>query len=139
MDKLDPVAINMITKRIIGCCIDVHRELGPGLLESVYEECLGIALAQAGLKFERQRELPVHFRGQVLQQTFRFDLFVESKVVVEVKAVDSIKPVHKAQVITYLKLVPAPIGLLCNFNSHQMVSGIHRLIHPDLAPTFSVK
>ena len=139
MEKLDPVAINMITERIIGSCIDVHRELGPGLLESVYEECLGIALAQVGHKFERQRELPVHFRGQVLQQTFRFDLFVESKVVVEVKAVDSIKPVHKAQVITYLRLIPATIGLLCNFNSHQMVSGIHRLIHPDLAPTFSAK
>ena len=81
----------------------------------------------------------MHFRGQVLQQTFRFDLFVESKVVVEVKAVDSIKSVHKAQVITYLKLVPAPIGLLCNFNSHQMISGIHRLIHPHHAPDFPAK
>ncbi len=139
MEKVDPVAINKFTERIIGCCIEVHRELGPGLLESVYEECLGIALAQAGLQFERQREIPVHFRGQQLQQTFRFDLFVENLVVVEIKAVDSIKPVHKAQVITYLKLVPAPIGLLCNFNSHQMVSGIHRLIHPVLAPTFSAK
>jgi GxxExxY protein len=136
---MDPVAINKLTERIIGCCIEVHRELGPGLLESVYEECLGIALAQAGLQVERQRELPVRFRGQTLQQTFRFDLFVQNLVVVEIKAVDSIKPVHKAQVITYLKLVPAPIGLLCNFNSHQMVSGIHRLIHPDLAPTFSAK
>jgi GxxExxY protein len=135
----NPVEINNLTKKIIGCCIEVHRELGPGLLESVYEECLGIALSQAGILIERQRELPVHFRGQQLQQSFRFDLLVESVVVVEIKAVDVIKPVHKAQVITYLKLIPAPIGLLCNFNSHHMISGIHRLINPSHAPLFSAK
>lgn len=131
--KTDP--INLLTERIIGCCIEVHREIGPGLLESIYEECLWIALKQAGLRAERQGSIPITFRGVVLANAFRFDLLVEGQVLVELKSVEAVLPVHKAQVISYLRLCGFRVGLLVNFNVPTLRQGLHRLVSraPDLS------
>jgi len=108
--------LNRLTARIIGVCIDVHSELGPGLLESVYEECLCLALDAASIGYVRQGSVPVVFRGRAIDQGFRFDLLVEREVIVEIKAVEQIMSIHKAQVLTYLKLTGVPLGLLVNFH-----------------------
>ncbi|HAT09962.1 MAG TPA: GxxExxY protein [Planctomycetes bacterium] len=126
----DPATLSALTQRIIGCCIEVHRELGPGLLESVYEDALSIVLEEAGLDFVRQGEVPVSFRGRRLPHTLRYDLLVSKAVLVELKAVESLAGIHQAQVVTYLRLTGAPIGLLCNFNVEVMHRGIKRLVNP---------
>jgi len=123
----DSTGLNLLTERIIGVCIDVHRELGPGLLESVYEECLCLALTEAGIGYVRQGVVPVMFRGRKIDQGFRFDLFIEQQVIVEVKAIEQIMSIHKSQVLTYLKLTAAPLGLLVNFNVPVLKDGIRRL------------
>ena len=123
--------INAITECIIGCCMDVHREIGPGLLESIYEECLGLAFQEAGLSFERQGAIPVVFRNHTIEQAFRFDFRVQGQVIVEVKAVETLHPVHKAQVINYLRLTGNPVGLLVNFNVPLLKQGLHRVINPQ--------
>jgi GxxExxY protein len=133
----DPVRLNQLSERIIGLCVDVHRETGPGLLESVYEECLCVLLADAGIPFSRQGEVPIRFRGRMLNHAFRFDILVDRLLLVELKSVEKVLPIHKAQVITYLRLIPAPLGLLINFNSERLVQGISRLINPSLAPAFA--
>jgi GxxExxY protein len=117
-----------LTYRIIGCAIVVHRSLGPGLLESVYEECLEKELASAGLKLKRQPVLAVSYEGRILHRNYRPDFVVEDQVVVEVKAVSELSPVHLAQVLTYLKLSQIERGLLINFNVAQLVRGIKRVI-----------
>jgi GxxExxY protein len=122
--------LNQTTERIIGVCIDVHSELGPGLLESVYEECLCLALDAAAINYVRQGSVPVVFRGKQIDQGFRFDLLVEEEVIVEIKAVEQIMSIHKAQVLTYLKLTGAPIGLLINFHVPVLKDGIRRLVNP---------
>ncbi len=122
--------LNQITERIIGVCMDVHSELGPGLLESVYEECLCLALDAASIGYVRQGSVPVVFRGRAIDQGFRFDLLVEREVIVEIKAVEQIMSIHKAQVLTYLKLTGAPIGLLINFHVPVLREGIRRLVNP---------
>jgi GxxExxY protein len=104
------------TEGIIGGAIEVHRILGPGLLESVYEECLAVELGLRGLRCERQRVIPLEYKGQRLGVDLRIDLLVEDRVVVELKAVEKLLPVHEAQVITYLRLTGKPFGLLINFN-----------------------
>jgi len=119
--------INQLTERIIGLAISVHRELGPGLLESAYEECLAIALKEDGLAFERQGIIPVRFRGHEITPGFRFDLLVERQVILEVKAVEAVLRIHKAQVLTYLRMSGVSVGLLLNFNSSVLRDGIHRL------------
>ena len=120
---------NEISKAIIGCAIEVHKLLGPGLLESAYEECLYYELRQAGLKVEKQKPLPVIYKEVRLEAGYRIDLLVENKVVVEIKSVEVLNDVHTAQVLTYLKLSECKLGLLINFNSAKLISGIKRLVN----------
>jgi len=121
--------INNITETIIGAAMAVHRELGPGLLESTYEACLAYELAKRGLAVERQKELPVKYRGVKLDCGYRIDLLVEEKVIVELKAVERLQPIHIAQVLSYLKLSGCNVGLLINFNVKVLKDGIRRLIN----------
>ena len=116
------------TEPIIGAAIEVHRLLGPGLLESAYEECLCHELHLRGLSFERQVELPVAYKGLQLDCGYKMDLIVENEVVLELKAVEKILPVHEAQLLTYLKLSGKHVGLLINFNAPLLTQGIIRRI-----------
>jgi len=117
-----------LTKIIIGCAIDVHKELGPGLLESAYEECLYYELIKAGLKAERQKAIPIIYKEIRLDCGYRADLIVEDKVVIELKTVDEFNPVHEAQILTYLKFAEKKLGLLINFNVLRLKDGIKRYI-----------
>lgn len=117
-----------LTEKIIGAAIAVHSELGPGLLESTYEACLAFELLDQGLVVERQKALPVMYKGVKLDCGYRLDLLVEEKVVVELKAVAGIEPVHTAQVLSYLKLSKCKVGLLINFNVKMLKNGIRRLV-----------
>ncbi len=119
--------VNDLTERIIGAAIEVHRQTGPGLLESAYEACLAYELTGRGIAFERQKELPLHYKGVQIDAGFRIDLLVSGLVVVELKAVEKILPIHEAQIITYLKLTGCKLGLLLNFNVRRMTDGIKRL------------
>ncbi|MEZ6318151.1 MAG: GxxExxY protein [Phycisphaerales bacterium] len=115
-----------LTDAIIGAAIDVHRALGPGLLEAAYEACLAHELTARGVAFRRQVELPVVYRGQRVDAGFRIDLLVADMVIVELKSVERLQPVHEAQLITYLKLAQKPVGLLINFNVPRLKDGILR-------------
>jgi GxxExxY protein len=117
-----------ITKVIIGCAIDVHKELGPGLLESAYEECLYYELQKAGLKVEKQKAIPVIYKEIKLDCGYRADLIIEDKIVIELKTVDEFNPVHEAQILTYLKFAEKKLGLLINFNVLRLKDGIKRYI-----------
>jgi GxxExxY protein len=108
--------LNELTHSIIGAAIEIHREVGPGLLESIYEKCLTHALKEKGLILTVQQKVPLMFRGLYLDCDLRFDLLVENSVIVEIKAVDSLLPIHEAQLLTYLKLLAKPKGILLNFN-----------------------
>jgi len=125
--------LNQITENIISAAIDVHRALGPGLLESAYEACLAFELAERGLKIERQKPLPVIYRQVKLDCGYRLDLLVEEAVIVEVKTVDRIAPIHKAQLLSYLRLSGRKVGLLMNFNVEVLKNGVVRLVNnfPD--------
>jgi GxxExxY protein len=116
-----------LTQKIIGLAIEVHRGLGPGLLESVYEECLCVELRTAELAFERQVPVPVLYKGKSLECAYRIDLLIEKAVVVEVKAVEHLLPVHQAQLLTYMKLSGVPTGLLFNFHTAILKDGIRRM------------
>jgi GxxExxY protein len=118
---------NQLTERVIGACIDLHRALGPGLLESAYEECLCHELSGAGLRFERQAPLPVKYKEVNLDCGYRLDLVVERQLVVELKTVEQLLPVHEAQLLTYLKLSGLSLGLLINFNVPVLKAGIRRI------------
>ena len=120
---------NEISGKIIGCAIEVHKALGPGLLESAYEECLYYELQAAGLKVEKQKPLPVVYKEVKLEAGYRIDLLVEDCVVVELKAVEALHDVHTAQVLTYLKLSGCKLGLLLNFNVYRLSEGIKRLVN----------
>jgi GxxExxY protein len=120
---------NDISQKIIGYAIRVHRELGPGLLESSYEECLYYELTQAGLLVERQKPPPFVYKEVKLDCGYRLDLLVENKVVVEVKSVESLNEVYMAQILTYLKLSKCKLGLLMNFNVAMMKEGIRRVVN----------
>jgi GxxExxY protein len=115
------------TERIIGLAIEVHRALGPGLLESAYEECLCFELSEAGIEFERQLALPVIYKSKILKGGYRLDVVAAGKVILEINAVDCLLPVHQAQVLTYLKLSKLRTGLLMNFNSAVLKDGLRRL------------
>jgi GxxExxY protein len=131
-----PVDIEPLTKKVIGCAVEVHRALGPGLLESVYQECLSIELASAGLVVESERRVDLEYKGRRIRGRLKLDLIVERCLVLELKAVEILHPVYVAQVITYLKLTGLPAGLLMNFNAASLRSGgIRRLNHPDLYRT----
>lgn len=129
MNHRDPETqrLNHITEKIIGCAIEVHRALGPGLLESAYEECLSFELTQVNISFERQVPLPVIYKGVKLDCGYRMDWVVESLIVVEIKAIERILPVHEAQVLSYLKLGNKPLGLLINFHVPVLKSGLKRI------------
>lgn len=120
---------NQLTEKIIGCAIKVHKELGPGLLESAYTECLRYELEQNSMKVEKEKPLPLVYQEVKLEVGYRIDLLVENLVVVEVKSVDYLNDVHMAQVLTYLKLSNNKIGLLINFNVSILKNGIKRLIN----------
>ncbi len=121
--------LNSITEKIIGCCIEVHKTLGPGLLESTYEECSFYEMTQEGLFVERQKELPVVYKNVKLDCGYRIDLLVERTIIVEFKSVEKILPIHEAQILSYLKLAEKPIGLLINFNNIILTKGIHRFVN----------
>lgn len=125
--------LNQITESIIGAAIDVHRALGPGLLESAYEACLVFELVQHSLKVEQQKPLPIVYREVKLDCGYRLDLLVEEEVIVEIKAVDSLLPIHQAQLLSYLKLSGCNVGLLINFNVQVLKNGVRRVVNnfPD--------
>jgi GxxExxY protein len=125
------IEVEALTEKIIGCAIEVHRNLGPGLLESVYRECLIVELQVEALHVESERQVPLEYKGRRIRGSLKMDLVVENCVVVELKAVDRMHPVHLAQVITYLKLTGLPAGLLMNFHSTTLTAGLKRLHHPD--------
>ncbi|PWH14990.1 MAG: GxxExxY protein [Anaerolineae bacterium] len=122
----DLQSLNLITEKIIGAAIEVHRVLGPGLLESAYEACLIYELTRRGLKVEQQKPLPVVYKDVRLDIGYRLDLLVEDSVIVELKAVEQLLPIHEAQLISYLKLSGYRLGLLINFNVLILKDGIRR-------------
>ena len=119
--------INDLTGQVIGSAIEVHKTLGPGLLESAYEECLCHELELRGLPFERQKELPIEYKGAILDCGYRLDIVVGNGVVVELKACESLLPIHEAQLLTYLKLTGIKFGLLINFHVPSLKDGIKRI------------
>ena len=120
--------INNITEKIISCAIEVHRELGPGLLESAYRDCLAYELSKQNLEFEIEKPIPVQYKQVKIDCAFRADIIVENKVVIELKTVEKILPVHEAQLLTYMKLTNIKVGLIINFNVRLLKNGIRRLI-----------
>ncbi len=123
------------TGQIIAACIEVHRHLGPGLLESAYEHCLARELGLRGFRTQHQVAIPLQYKGLDLDCGYRLDLMVEGRLVVEVKAVEQLLPVHLAQVITYLKLLRLPVGLLVNFHVPVLREGLRRLVNPTRDPS----
>lgn len=119
--------VNKITENIIKCAIEVHRNLGPGLLESIYEECLCKEFDLNNIEYKRQKELPIIYKNDELSIKYRIDIIVENSVIVEVKCVESILPVHQAQLLTYLKLTGMKIGLILNFYTELLKKGIKRV------------
>ena len=118
-----------LTEMIIGAAIEVHRQTGPGLLESAYEECLCYELTKLGLGFQRQVNLPILYKGIKLDCAYKMDLVVEDEVVLELKTVEHLLPIHSAQLLTYLKLSGKKIGLLMNFNEPVLTKGVKRLVN----------
>ena len=133
MSELD--RLNAITEKIIGAAIEVHRAIGPGLLESAYEACLAFELRQRGLKVEQQKPLPVIYKDVKLDCGYRLDLVIEDSVVVEIKAVERLNSVHEAQLLSYLRLYGSRVGLLLNFHVSILKHGIRRVVNefPDSA------
>ena len=119
---------NVITSQIIGAAIEVHRVVGPGLLESTYMPCLQYELAARKLRFVTERAVPIRYKGVELDTKYRIDLLVEDSVIVEVKSIDCLLPVHQAQVLTYMRLTGCPAGLVLNFNVSKLIDGVKRLI-----------
>lgn len=120
---------NEIATKIIGVSIDLHKKLGPGLLESVYESALAFDLKEAGLKVERQVPMPFIYKEVELETGYKLDLLVERLVIIEIKSVEALAPVHFAQLLTYLKLSDLKLGLLINFNTKLLKEGIHRVVN----------
>lgn len=128
--------LNEVAHSVIGACIEIHRALGPGLLESAYSECLCHELTLRGLVFERELSVPVRYKNVNLDCGYRIDLLVERSVVVELKAVESLHPIHEAHLLTYLRLLGLPLGLIINFHVEVLKDGVRRLVHnfPDPPP-----
>jgi GxxExxY protein len=131
------LSINEITELVIGSAISVHTALGPGLLESAYQECLCYELTTQGLKVEKEKPLPLIYKDVKMECGYRVDLLVENKVIIELKSVEALTDVHMAQVLTYLKLSNNKIGLLINFNSYRIKDGLKRLINKYYKPQMS--
>jgi GxxExxY protein len=117
-----------LSNKVIGCALEVHRQLGPGLLESAYEACLAYELEQGGLAFKRQYPLPVQYKSVSLDCVYRADMVVEGQVIVELKSVERMLALHEAQLLSYMKLAGVPIGLLINFNVSLLRDGIKRMV-----------
>jgi GxxExxY protein len=117
-----------LSNRVLGCAIQVHRELGPGLLESTYEQCLAYELIQVGIPFKTQHPIPVAYKRIKLDCGYRVDLFVDDRLIVELKSVEQLMKIHEAQVLTYMKLANVGIGLLINFNVQMLKKGIKRFV-----------
>lgn len=117
-----------LSNRVIGCAIEVHRHLGPGLLESTYEQCLAHELRSNGIEFQLQYPLPVHYKDVRLDCGYRIDVFVEKQLILELKSVEEITGIHKAQLLTYMKLAEVKVGLLMNFNVAKLSDGIKRFV-----------
>ena len=128
--RIDPSAFNDITHAILAGAIEVHRTLGPGLLESIYTPCLHFELGARNLRFIAQRTIPITYKGIALDCCYHVDLIVEDIVVVELKSVAALMPVHQAQTLTYMQLTGCPGGLLINFNVPRLMDGVRRLINP---------
>jgi len=121
--------LNKISEIIIGKAIEVHKELGPGLLESAYESCLMYELLQAGLTVEQQKPLPIIYKGTKIDCGYRLDMIVEDSVIIELKSVEQILPIHKSQLLSYLRLSGLTLGLLINFNVEVLKQGLHRVVN----------
>jgi GxxExxY protein len=121
--------INELSSKVIGAAIEVHKNLGPGLLESVYEECLSHELGLLGLSYVRQKPLPITYKGKSLDFGYRLDMVIEERIVLELKSCETVEPIHKAQLLTYLKLSGLHLGLLLNFNVTTMRDGIVRIVN----------
>jgi GxxExxY protein len=128
VDQGKLVELNKITDQIIGCAIEVHKQMGPGLLEEPYELCLAYEFTQHGIKFVRQGELPIFYKEVHLDCKYRLDFLVEDLIVVELKSISTVLPVHTSQLITYMKLAKCDLGLLLNFNVPRMKDGIKRIV-----------
>ena len=128
------VALNRVSGSVIGAAIDVHKALGPGLPESAYEDCLERELLERGHHVERQRTFPVVYKGAAIEKPLRLDMVVEGRVLVEIKAVKHVLPVHEAQILSYLRLSGIPLGLLINFNEVLIKHGIHRVLNVPRSP-----
>jgi len=120
---------NDLSAVIVDCCLKIHNKLGPGLLESVYEEILCYELLESDLSFTRQTVIPVYYNELILDQGFRADIIVEQKIIIEIKSIEQVAPVHKKQLLTYLKLTGLKLGLLVNFNEVLIRDGITRIVH----------
>ncbi len=125
--KIYNMTENEISSKIIGACIEVHKQLGPGLLESTYEICLAHELKLMGLEVKQQVALPVVYKDIKLNAGYRIDMIVNNKVIIEIKSVDALAPIHTAQLLTYLKLKELKLGLLINFNSVKLIDGLKRI------------
>ena len=117
-----------LSRKVIGCAIEVHRNLGPGLLESTYRQCLGCELSHAGIPFQMEVPLPVRYKETLLDCGYRIDLLVSGDLVVEIKCVETLLPIHQAQILTYLRLSKIPVGLIINFNVTKLQNGIKRFV-----------
>jgi GxxExxY protein len=122
------VIFDELSNKVIGCAIEVHRELGPGLLESAYQQCLAAELARSNIPFQLQVDLPVMYKGTKLDCGYRIDLLVDHHLIVELKCVEQLQKIHEAQVLTYMRLARIEIGLLINFNVSVLKNGIKRLV-----------
>ncbi len=127
--NLSVAEINKLTEKVIGAAIEVHKALGPGLLESTYEECLCREFSLRGISFVRQKELPIQYKGVKLDCGYRIDLLVEDVLVLELKSCDAIQPIHQAQLLTYLRLSGKRAGLIINFNVPVLKDGIKRIVN----------
>ncbi|HET9916402.1 MAG TPA: GxxExxY protein [Candidatus Binatia bacterium] len=119
---------DLLSNKVIGCAIEVHRELGPGLLESAYEQCLAAELSRSGIPFQVQVDLPVIYKGTRLDCGYRIDLLVDNQLIVELKSVEQLLKIHEAQILTYMRLTKVHIGLLINFNVALLKKGIKRFL-----------
>ncbi len=117
-----------LSRNVIGCAIEVHRALGPGLLESTYRQCLACELSQAAIPFQMELPLPVRYKDVLLDCGYRIDLLVSGDLTVEIKSVETLLPIHQAQILTYMRLAKIPLGLLINFNVTKLQNGIKRLV-----------
>ncbi|MBM4158624.1 MAG: GxxExxY protein [Ignavibacteria bacterium] len=126
---MDKEKINKLSKTTLDISIEIHKQLGPGLLISIYEICFCKELNLRNIKFKRQVEIPVYYKGEKLSTSFRIDILVENEIIIELKAIENILPVHKSQLLTYLKLTKKRLGLLINFNVPYMVEGFHRIVN----------